>query len=164
MKTAIKIQDRDGEFGNVWELANGSQIEQRLGLNNRDRFGVATSDSRLVTEAYDVEIENGTVHAFEVYDYGTAAKAKAAAYSFAKSRDQIDDQPKVFAKDLKRGDFIVCCDEWENGRTVLGSYLDCGEVRLVFRVAGSSEIHHADPINWKSKVAISRVFSDRFKR
>lgn len=163
MKTAIKIQDRDGEFGNVWELANGSQIEQRLGLNNRDRFGVATSDSRLVTEAYDVEIEDGTVHAFEVYDYGTAAKAKAAAYSFAKSRDQIDDQPKVFAKDLKRGDFIVCCDRWPNGREVLGVYRDCG-IEIMFKTCGDDEYHHETLDSKTTKITISRVFSDRFKR
>ncbi len=163
MKTAIKTQDRDGDYGNAWELANGSQIEQILELNNRDRFGLATETSRLVTSSYEVTIETTSI-SFLVADYGTAAKAKAAAYSYAKSRDRNDDHPKVYAKDLKRGDFIVCCDEFETGRLVLGSYLDCGEVRLVFRVAGDPKIHHADPIHWQTKITISRHFSDRFKR
>ena len=163
MKTAIKIQEREGEFGNVWELANGSQIEQTLELNHRDCFGLATETSRLVTYSYDVTIETTSI-SFLVADYGTAAKAKAAAYRYAKSQDSNDEHPKVYVKDLKRGDFIVCCEEWENGRIVLCASLDCGEVRLVFRVAGSSKIHHSDPIDWNSKIKISRALSDRFRR
>jgi|DEB0MinimDraft_6_1074348.scaffolds.fasta_scaffold17652_3 hypothetical protein len=162
MKTAIKIQEREGEFGNVWELANGSQIEQTLELNHRDCFGLATETSRLVTYSYDVTIETTSI-SFLVADYGTAAKAKAAAYRYAKSWGWNREHATVYAKDLKRGDFIVCCERWPNGREVLGVYRDCG-IEIMFKTCGDDEYHHETLDSKTTKITISRAFSDRFKR
>jgi hypothetical protein len=83
MKTLTKIQNREGEFGNIWSLRNGNTIEQTLELNNLNRFNLPTTESRLVTVGYEVETIGGRIQNFTVRLWGTAAKAKAAAVKFA---------------------------------------------------------------------------------
>ncbi len=85
MKNLTKIQNRDNEDGNIWSLRNGNTIEQILGLNNLDRFQLATSVSRFVTTGYEVETIDGITKTFGLRDFSTAAKAKAAAVEFAAS-------------------------------------------------------------------------------
>ena len=85
MKNLTKIQNREGEFGNIWSLRNGNTIEQTLELNNLNRFNLSTTESRLVTIGYEVDTIDGITKIFNLRDYGTAAKAKAAAVKFAEA-------------------------------------------------------------------------------
>tara|TARA_R110000765_G_C18481620_1_gene552691 strand:+ start:266 stop:511 length:246 start_codon:yes stop_codon:yes gene_type:complete len=73
-----------------------------------------------------------------------------------------NDRLEITARQIQKGDFIVCCDRWPNGREVLGVYRDCG-TEIMFKTCGDDEYHHETLDSKKTKFAISRTFSDRFK-
>jgi hypothetical protein len=73
------------------------------------------------------------------------------------------DHKAITASDLRPGDFIVCCESWPNGRTILGVYPGCGGIDIMFQTCHDPEYHHETQIHPKAELRISRVFSDRFK-
>lgn len=73
------------------------------------------------------------------------------------------DHKAITASDLRPGDFIVCCESWPYGRTILGVYPGCGGIDIMFHTCHDPEYHHETQIHPKAEIRISRAYSDRFK-
>ena len=74
-----------------------------------------------------------------------------------------NDRLEITARQIQKGDFIVSCDRWPNGRTIIGVWNDCG-IEIMFNTCGTEEYFSERLDSKKTKVAISKTFSDRFNR